>query len=127
MSSDGAVKKIYKSLNHKSKEQMYYVYRNAGKLTEETKKMIDTVGDKCEICKKNVHSRSRPSVAVPIAMYFNTVVAIDAASGQVVSEISEGLDGCNYLIECHKERNWLVLGNARGPGDLLIYTASKKE
>ena len=51
--SDGAVKKIHKKLNHKSKEQMYHAYRNAGKLTEEVKKIIDTVVDKCEICKKN--------------------------------------------------------------------------
>ena len=53
VSSDGAVKKIHKILNHKSKEQMYYAYRNTGKLNEDTKKMIDAVVDKCEICKKN--------------------------------------------------------------------------
>ena len=44
--------KINKILNHKNKEQMYYIYRNVGKLTEEVKKMIDTVVDKCEIYKK---------------------------------------------------------------------------
>ena len=37
------VKKIHKILNHKSKEQMYHVYRNAGKLDEMTKRLIDDV------------------------------------------------------------------------------------
>ena len=43
---------------------MYYSYKNVGKLTEDIKKTIDTVVDKCEICKKNSHSKSKPSVAV---------------------------------------------------------------
>ena len=51
VSSDGGVKKIHKIFNHKSKEQMYYPYRNEGKLNEEVKKMIDNVVNKCEICK----------------------------------------------------------------------------
>ena len=43
VSGDKAVRKIHKILNHKSKEQMYYAYRNAGKLTNEVKKVIDNV------------------------------------------------------------------------------------
>ena len=77
VSSDGAVKKIHKILNHKSKEQMYYAYRNAGKLTEETKKMIDAVVDKCEISKMNVCSKSKPSVAISRGTDFNSLVAVD--------------------------------------------------
>ena len=77
VSSDGAVKKIYKILNLKSKEQMYYAYRNVGKLNEEVKKTIDAVVDKCEICNKNSHSKSRPSVAVPRGTDFNSVIAVD--------------------------------------------------
>ena len=77
VSSDGAVKKIHKILNHKSKEQMYYAYRNAEKLSEETKKMIDAVVDKCEICKKNVCSKPKPSVAISRSTDFNSVVAVD--------------------------------------------------
>ena len=38
---------------------MYYAYRNAGKLMEETKKIIDDV-DKCEVCKRNSRSKSKP-------------------------------------------------------------------
>ena len=30
VTGENALKKIHKILNHKSKEQMYYVYRNAG-------------------------------------------------------------------------------------------------
>merc|ERR1711954_59897 len=36
--SDSAIKRIHKNLNHKSKEQMIYTYRNAGKLDEEIRK-----------------------------------------------------------------------------------------
>merc|ERR1712129_121283 len=54
------------------------------------------------------------------------VVAIDATSGAIVSEITEDLDNSRYLIECHKTRNWVVVGNARGAGDLLIYQSGEK-
>ena len=43
---DGAVKKIHKIPNHKSKEHVYYAYRNAGKLADKMKKTIDVVIDK---------------------------------------------------------------------------------
>ena len=49
-----------KILNYK----MHYAYRNVGKLDDEVKKMMDNVMDKCEICKKNGSSKSKPSVAV---------------------------------------------------------------
>ena len=77
VTGENVVKKIHKILNHKSKEQMYYAYRNAGKLDKGVKKTIDNVVEKCEICKKNVHSRPRPSVAVPRAKDFNIIVAVD--------------------------------------------------
>ena len=75
-----AVQKINKILNHKQKEQTYYVYRSVGKLDGETKKLIDEVVDMCEICKKNSRSKSKPLVAIPRATYFNLVGAIDLKS-----------------------------------------------
>ena len=33
--------------------------------------------DKCEICKKNGHSKSKPTVAIPKATDFNSTVSID--------------------------------------------------
>ena len=44
-----AVKKIHKNLNHKSKEQMMYAFRNAGKLDEDTRKLIKIVKEECKI------------------------------------------------------------------------------
>ena len=67
VSGEYAVRKIHKILNHKSKELMYYPYRNTGKLTKEVKKVIDNIIEKCEICKRNTHSRSKPSIAIPRA------------------------------------------------------------
>ena len=40
VNSDKALWMIHKILNHKSKEQMHYVFRNAGKLNEETRKRL---------------------------------------------------------------------------------------
>ena len=77
VSSNKAIRKIHKILNCKSKEQMHYAYRNAGKLNEETRKKIDEVVDKCEICKKNGHSKSKSAVAIPKATEFNSTVSID--------------------------------------------------
>ena len=48
-----AVTKIHKVLNHKQKEQMLFAFRNAGKLDGDTRKLIDEVIEKCEVCKKN--------------------------------------------------------------------------
>ena len=45
--SDKAIKKIHKTLNHKSKEQMICAYRHEGKLDEKTRKKIDEVVEKC--------------------------------------------------------------------------------
>ena len=36
--SDQAVKKIHKAMNHKSKEQILYAYKNVGKLNKEIRK-----------------------------------------------------------------------------------------
>ena len=77
MKSDKKIKKINKILNHKSKEQMYNVYRNAEKLDEETRTKINEIVDKCEICKRNSRSNSEPSVAISKATVFNSTVAID--------------------------------------------------
>ena len=77
MDSEKAIRKIHKIFNHKSKEQMHYAFRNAGKLNEEIRKKIDEVVDKCEICKKKSRSKSKPTVAIPMATDFNSTVAID--------------------------------------------------
>ena len=75
--SEGVIKKIYINLNHKSKEQLIYAYRNAGKLDEGIRKRINEIVDKCEICKKNNKSKPKPAVAIPKATEFNSIVAMD--------------------------------------------------
>ena len=56
---------------------MHNAFRNAGKLNEEIRKKIDEIVDKCEICKMNGCSTSKPTVAIPKATDFNSMVAID--------------------------------------------------
>ena len=72
-----AIKKIYKQLNHKGKEQMIYAYRNKGKLDEGIRKKINEIVDKCEVCKKNSKSKPKPAVAIPKATEFNSIVSMD--------------------------------------------------
>merc|ERR1712074_48942 len=74
------IKKIHKKLNHRSKEQMFYAFKNAGKLNEVTRKTIEKVVEQCEICKKNSRSKSKPSVAIPRATDFSSIVSIDLKS-----------------------------------------------
>ena len=52
---------------------MMYAYRNAGKLDEETRKKIKDVVEKCEICKRQSKSKTKPAVAIPKAIEFNTI------------------------------------------------------
>ena len=72
-----AVSKIHRILNHKREEQIEFAYRYAGKLDTETWRLIKEVVENCEICKKNGRSKSRPSVAIPRATDFNSVVTLD--------------------------------------------------
>ena len=56
---------------------MQYALRNAEKMDEETKNKIIEIVEKCEVCKKNSKSKSKPTVAIPKATDFNSTVAID--------------------------------------------------
>ena len=44
---------------------MQYAFRNAGKLDEDTKKKINEIVERCEDCKKNSKSQSKPTVEIP--------------------------------------------------------------
>ena len=59
-----AITKIHKVLNHKKIEQMVYAYNNAGKLNTEVRKLIKEVVNNCDICNKNIRSKSKPVVAI---------------------------------------------------------------
>merc|ERR1711984_75907 len=71
-----AVREIHRKLNHKSKDQMLYAFRNANKLDTDTRKNIEKVLEECEICRKNKRSASKPAVAIPRATDFNSVVSV---------------------------------------------------
>ena len=71
------IEKVHTNLNHKSKEQMIYAYRNAGRLSEEVRKMINEVVEGCRVCKKYAKSKPKPAVAIPKATEFNSIVTID--------------------------------------------------
>ena len=59
-----AITKIHKILNHTKIEQMIYAYDNAGKLNTEVRKLIKEVVNNCDICNKNVRSKSKPVITI---------------------------------------------------------------
>ena len=56
---------------------MEFAFRNAGRLDAEVSKMIKETVENCSICQKNGRSRSKPSVAIPRATDFNSIVTLD--------------------------------------------------
>ena len=56
---------------------MIYAFSNAGKMTPQVRKWIDRVVRTCKICKKNRKSNSKPTVVIPRATDFNSVVEVD--------------------------------------------------
>ena len=56
---------------------MCYAYKKAGNLTREVNEMIEKVLKNCEVCKENVCSKPKLSVAVSRVMGFNSVVTVD--------------------------------------------------
>ena len=56
---------------------MEFAFRNAGRLDSQISKMEKEVVEGCNICQKNARSRSKPSVAIPRATDFNSIVTLD--------------------------------------------------
>ena len=55
---------------------MEFAFRNAGRLDSQTSKLIKEAVEGCNICQKNTRSRSKPSVAIPMATDFNSIVTL---------------------------------------------------
>jgi len=49
------------------------------------------------------------------------LAVVDCVSGDVIGEISEGLDNSNYLVHCSKSRQMMVVANNNGPGGLAVF------
>ena len=71
------IEKVHRVHNHKGVRNMEYAIRNTGRLEPGGMKLIKEVVDEYKICKKNSRSRSRPTVAIPRASEFNSVVTLD--------------------------------------------------
>ena len=56
---------------------MEFAFRNAGWLDAQIRKMIKEAVESCNICQKNGRSRSKPSVVIPRATDFNSIVTLD--------------------------------------------------
>ena len=56
---------------------MKFAFRNAGRFNAQICKMIKEAVESCHIWQKNGRSRSKPSVAIPRATDFNSIVTLD--------------------------------------------------
>ena len=61
------MEKVHRVLNYKSAGNMEFAFRSVGKLEPGMVKLIKTVVEECDICKRNSRSRSKPTVAIPRA------------------------------------------------------------
>merc|ERR1712177_172223 len=50
---------------------------NAGRMDTQVSKMIKEAVENCSVCQKAGRSRSKPSVAIPRATDFNSIVTLD--------------------------------------------------
>ena len=71
------IEKLHRVLNHKGVRNMELAFRNAGRLDSQISKLIKEVVEGCNICQKNTRSRSKPSVVIPRATDFNSIVTLD--------------------------------------------------
>ena len=71
------IEKLHRVLNHKGVRNMELAFRNAGRLDAQVSKMIKEAVGCFNVCQKNGRSRSKPSVAIPRATDFNSIVTLD--------------------------------------------------
>merc|ERR1711881_5761 len=71
------IEKMHRVLNHKGVRNMEFAFRNAGRMDTQVGKMIKEVVENCSVCQKSGRSRSKPSVAIPRATDFNSIVTLD--------------------------------------------------
>ena len=62
MITRGSTAKVHRILNHRRVENMKYAYKNAGKLTPETRALIKEMVENCTICSQAGRSRSKPAI-----------------------------------------------------------------
>ena len=68
------IEKLHRVLNHKGVRNIESAFRNAGRLDSQIGEMIKEVVEGCNICHKNARSKSKPSIAIPRATDFNSIV-----------------------------------------------------
>ncbi len=90
-----SIKKVHRSLGHKSKEKMLALYGSKGNLTSKVERLITKICVQCNICNKFRKTRSRPKVGLPKATDFNEVVSADLKN---VSSLIEDPKDNRYVI-----------------------------
>ena len=71
------VARIHKVLAHPPPRILKKFFNDSSEKGPEINKLVDTVNDKCEVCRKFKKSPSRPKVSLPMSDDFNQCVALD--------------------------------------------------
>lgn len=73
-----AAKKLHTQFGHpKAKRLIQFIDNSSMEDTQELKKAIEELSEKCDICKRYKKSRPKPVVTFPLATQFNETVAMD--------------------------------------------------
>ena len=107
------VKKIHKVLAHPLPEILKYFFRNSSDNEKEIMEAVDTITDKCDVCRRFRKSPSRPKVGLPLSSDFNDCVAVDL-------KVKKGNKG--YILYCIDTFSRLTRGviiNNKNPNTIV--------
>ena len=90
--------------NHKGVWNREFSFKNARRLDSQTSKLIKEVIERYSMCQKTTSSKYRPSMAIPRAKGFNSIVTLDLKEiGKKYIHIVDGecifKDDCRSSVE----------------------------
>ena len=78
-----ALVKLHRQFGHPRKETMFKLLKSVNCDDKVTRKMVATIQDKCQTCKKFTTTPPRPVVSLPPACEFNEVLTVDLKDAKV--------------------------------------------
>ena len=75
--------KLHRQMGHPRKETMVKLLKNVNCDDKVTRKMLETIHDRCQICKRFTTTPPRPVVSLPPACEFNEVLTVDLKDAKV--------------------------------------------
>ena len=71
------IHKLHRQFAHPSAKNLKALMKNADAFDSDCEEIINSISEKCEVCKRFKRTPCRPAVCLPLATKFNQVVAMD--------------------------------------------------